>query len=169
MRTTSLFPCAASVLITVAGALNLFAGDPAPPATQPAHDNTVLEQKFARTMTNAVLVGHWTLDGDNKPPREERYTISSVMKLRGSLWLFNAHIQFGSKDVIVPLIIPVEWAGDTPIISVTDMGVPGIGKYTARVVIYEDRYAGIWSGSPTHGGSLFGRIEHPPATQPVTK
>ena len=112
-----------------------------------------------------LLVGRWTLDGDKNPPKEERYTITSVTKVHGDIWVFNARIQFGSKDVTVPLFIPVKWAGDTPIISVTDMGIPGIGKYTARVVIYEDRYSGIWYGSPTHGGALFGRIEHP-ATQP---
>jgi hypothetical protein len=146
--------------------MELFGAD-STPAAQPAPDTTQLEQKFSKTMTNAVLVGRWTLDGDDMPPKTERYTISSVTKLHGDLWLFNSRIQFGSKDVTVPLIIPVKWAGDTPVISVTDMGIPGIGAYTARVLIYDDRYVGTWSGSPTHGGTLFGRIEHPSTTQPA--
>jgi hypothetical protein len=49
------------------------------------------------------------------------------------------------------------------------MGVPGIGTYSARVLIYDDHYAGTWSGSATHRGSLFGKIEHAAATQPVEK
>ena len=160
MRTSFCIPFAASVFIS----LQLFAAD-APPAPP---DGTALEQKFITTMTNAVFVGRWTVDGDDKPPKTERYTIISVKKIAGDLWLFNARIQFGGKDVTVPLPIPVKWAGDTPVISVTDMGIPGIGTYTARVLIYEDRYAGTWNGA-THGGSLFGRIEHPPATQPAAK
>lgn len=167
MRTTFGFPCVASMVICLFIPVGLFAADPAPaPQGDP---QALLEQKFAESMTNAVLVGRFTIDGDDKPPKTERYTILSAKKVAGDLWLFNARIQFGSKDVTLPLPIPVKWAGDTPVISVTDMGVTGIGTYTARVLIYEDRYAGTWSGSPTHGGTLFGRIEHPAATQPAAK
>ena len=52
---------------------------------------------------------------------------------------------------------PVRWAGDTPVISVTNFGIPLIGTYSARVVIYQGQYAGTWSGK-THGGHLFGKI-----------
>ncbi|HWE00989.1 MAG TPA: hypothetical protein VG326_01170 [Tepidisphaeraceae bacterium] len=120
-------------------------------------------------MTNASLAGQFTIDGENTAPKKDHYTIVSVKKLRGDLWLFNARIQFGSKDVTVPLVLPVVWAGDTPIITVTNVGVPGIGSYTARVMIFDDHYAGVWSGGPTHQGLLFGRIEHAaPASAPAT-
>jgi hypothetical protein len=144
------------------------AADPPPAATQPADaEQEALEKQFAKTMTNAVLVGRFTIEGNDKPPGEEHYTITSATKIHGDLWLLNARIQFGNKDVTIPLILPVKWAGDTPIITVTKMGIPGIGTYTARVLIYDDHYAGTWSGSPTHRGSLFGKIEHPAATQPA--
>ena len=131
------------------------------PTTEPAIDQAALDTHFSKAMTNAVLVGRFTLEGDDKPPREERYTIASAKKLNGDLWLLAARIQFGSKDVTVPLVLPVKWAGDTPVITVTNMGIPGIGTYTARVLIYDDHYAGTWSGGPTHRGELFGKIEHP--------
>jgi hypothetical protein len=61
----------------------------------------------------------------------------------------------------------VKWAGDTPVISVTDVGVPGLGTYTARVVVYGDQYAGIWSTSDgSHGGQMWGKLEHP-TTKPA--
>jgi hypothetical protein len=146
----------------------LRAGAPAP-ATRPAEDSN-LDAQFERTLTNATLAGQFTIDGDGLAPKKDRYTIISVKKLKGDLWLFNARIQFGTKDVTVPLVLPVLWAGDTPVISVTDVGVPGIGSYTARVLIYDDHYAGTWSGGPTHQGMLFGRIEHAaPATAPAPK
>jgi hypothetical protein len=160
---------ALSLLTTTFVAANLRAADAPGPATQPSADadQAALEEQFVKTMTNAEMVGRFTMEGNDKPPAEEHYTISSVKKLHGDLWVIAARIQFGTKDVTVPLILPVKWAGDTPIIEVTDMGIPGIGKYTARVLIYDDHYAGTWSGSPTHRGSLFGKIEHAPTTQPA--
>jgi hypothetical protein len=161
------------LLITLIGVRHTFAADPAIPATQPVAaaeaDQAALEQQFIQTMNHAELVGRFTMEGDKNPPREEHYTIIGVTKVHGDLWLINARIQFGSKDVTVPLILPVKWAGDTPMISVTDMGIPGIGKYTARVLIYDDHYAGTWFGSATHRGALFGKIDHPAATQPAEK
>lgn len=143
------------------------ASDSATPATRPADDLSPLERKFEATLNNATLTGSFTIDGVEKPPRDEHYDIASVRKLRGNLWLFNARIRFGSKDVTVPLILPVEWAGDTPVITVTDVGIPGVGDYTARVLIYDDHYAGFWTGGPTHQGTLAGQIIHSPATQPA--
>ena len=154
------------IVILLIGTRTLFSADPVSPATQPAADQAALEQQFVRTMTHAVFVGRFTIEGDKTPPKEEHYTIAGVTKLHGDLWLINARIQFGSKDVTVPLMLPVKWAGDTPMISVTDVGIPGIGAYTARVLIYDDHYAGTWSGSATHRGALFGKIEHTPTTQP---
>lgn len=127
-------------------------------------DRAKLEEQFEKTMSGATLVGHFTVErpgqngGKAGEPKEERYTLTKVSKAQGDKWLFMARIQFGGKDVNVPLMIPVKWAGDTPVISVTDMGIPGLGTYTARVMVYGDHYAGTWSGGD-HGGHLWGRIE----------
>src|SRR4051812_39824116 len=76
----------------------------APPATQPAM--TELEQQFAARMTNAVMAGNYTL-GEKGTPKADRYTIVSVRKLKDDNWLFTARVQFGDKDVTIPMIIPV--------------------------------------------------------------
>ena len=140
---------------------------PKPATTAPAL--TDLEQQFTTRMTNAVMAGQYTL-GDKGAPKADRYTIVSVRKLKDDNWLFNARIEFGGKDVTIPMIIPVKWAGDTPVISVTNLGFPGLGSYTARVVIYGDQYAGTWAsaGANPHGGHLWGKIEKLPTTQPTT-
>ncbi len=118
-----------------------------------------LEGEFERTMSGAVLAGRFSVDG-RENLSEERYTISSVRKLGGGVWLINSRIQYGSRDVTVPVPVKVLWAGDTPVITLTDVAIPGIGTFTARVLIYRDRYAGTWSGGD-HGGQMFGLIEHP--------
>jgi hypothetical protein len=51
------------------------------------------------------------------------------------------------------------WAGDTPVITLTDLSIPGVGSYTAHVVLYRDQYAGTRSGKNV-GGQLFGKIVH---------
>jgi hypothetical protein len=51
----------------------------------------------------------------------------------------------------------VKWAGDTPVISVTNVAFPGLGTYSARVVVYDGQYAGTWGGKD-HGGQMFGKI-----------
>ena len=43
-------------------------------------------------------------------------------------------------------------------ICVDRLGIPGLGVYTARVMIYADHYAGFWS-SADHSGHLFGIVE----------
>jgi hypothetical protein len=97
--------------------------------------------------------------GEGRALKEEKYTLGKVEKLRDDYWQFNVRIQYGEKDATLPLPLQVQWAGDTPIITLTKQLVPGFGTFTARVLIYDDHYAGFWSGGD-HGGHLFGRITH---------
>ena len=108
-------------------------------------------------MTGAVLAGKFSVTG-RESLSDERYTISGVSKVGGGVWLLHCRIQYGSRDVTVPVPVKVLWAGDTPVISLTDVPIPGVGTFTARVLVYRDEYAGTWSGEG-HGGQMFGRIE----------
>ncbi len=145
------------------------------PATTQAVTQADLEREFAEMLSGSTLVGKFTETHADQPqarpepakPKEDRYTLTKVTKLYGDNWLFVARIQFGDKDVSVPILLPVKWAGDTPVITVTDAKIPGLGTYTARVMFYRDEYAGTWSGG-NHGGHLWGKIERAkPATQPA--
>jgi hypothetical protein len=129
-----------------------------PKAPEPKLDQAKLEKKFGEALSGATLVGHFTMGDNAGEPKEERYVINKVTKLKGDYWLFTARIQYGKKDLTVPMMLPVKWAGDTAVITVTDLGIPGMGTYTARVLIYGDQYAGTWSGGK-RGGHLWGRIE----------
>jgi hypothetical protein len=128
-------------------------------AAAPKPSQEELEKRFAEKMSGATLVGRFTVTGikEGQPLAEDRYTLGKVHKLKNGLWSIEARIQYGGRDVTLPLALPVEWAGDTPVISVTKVAFPGLGTYSARVLIYEDQYAGTWSGSD-HGGQMFGQI-----------
>jgi len=133
---------------------------------KPAADDPVLndaEKKFTEQMTNVVMNGQSTTG--KAAPKADKYEIVSVKKIKGDDWQFVARIKFGANDVAIPMTVPVKWAGDTAVISVTDWGLPGLGTYTARVVIYNDTYAGTWqaNGANPHGGVLWGEIEKMPA------
>ena len=174
---TRALSCLVATALLAASAATLYAQSVPPPATQatqPALDQAALEREFQQRMSGAVLVGRFSDSArPDTAPKEDRYTIQRVSKIEGAgdRWLFLCRIQFGKKDIAVPLTIPVRWAGDTPVISVTDMTIPGMGTYTARVMIYDDQYAGTWRGG-THGGHLWGRIERAATTraaEPTTR
>jgi len=115
-----------------------------------------LEEHFRQSLSGATLAGYFTV-GDKKDLREEKYTITKVSKIPGGLWLFQVRIQYGQRDVTLPLPLNVQWAGDTPVITLTDLSIPNLGTYTARVLIYRNQYAGTWSGGDV-GGQMFGRV-----------
>jgi hypothetical protein len=118
-----------------------------------------LERQFTDQMNGAALVGHFTVAGrEDRAANPDRYDISSVEKVGGDQWRFNARIRYGSVDATVPIVVTMRWAGDTPMITITDFSIPRMGTFTARVFFYADRYAGTWQHGAV-GGHMFGRIE----------
>ena len=116
-----------------------------------------LEQKLQQMMSGVTMIGHSASLKEEGTSGEERYVIEKVSKLRGDTWLFHVRIQYGSHDIPIPLPVTIKWAGDTPVITITNLTIPGLGTYTARVLLYQDQYAGTWS-SKDHGGQVFGKI-----------
>lgn len=115
-----------------------------------------LESELEKTLTGAVLAGKFQL---GEKVHEDKYTISKASKLTGETWLIQSRIQYGTHDVTVPIPITVKWAGDTPVLTLTDAGIPGMGKFTARVLIYRGNYAGYWANDKGHGGQMWGKVE----------
>ena len=126
---------------------------------KPKRSPAELEAQFKETLTMATLAGRWCAiqDGRLGPEKQEKYTVNSVTKVGGDLWLINSRIQYGKMDFVAPIPVQVKWAGDTPVIILDKVGIPGSGEYSARVLIFEKTYAGTWSGGD-HGGLLNGII-----------
>jgi hypothetical protein len=124
-----------------------------------------LEQRFAKTLTGATLKGSWQMTREQglagkaplSEPREDKYSIVSVNKQEDDWWLFKARIEYGENDLTLPIRLRVVWAGDTAVITVDDFGFPGIGLYSARVMIYGNFYSGVWYGT-NYGGVMSGQI-----------
>jgi hypothetical protein len=124
-------------------------------------DQARLEKEFQDMLSGATLVGRFTSSSSDRV-HEDRYTVNSVTKLGGGLWTVNARIQYGQNDYTVPVPVRVVWAGDTPMITMTDVGLPGKGSFTARVLFYRGQYAGTWSNEKGVGGQMFGKLEKRP-------
>jgi hypothetical protein len=134
----------------------------ATPIEKDAAEQTKRIAELEKSLSGAVLVGHFTVTGRSSGDKhEERYELGEVKHLQGDMWMIAARIKYGEHDLTIPLTLPIRWAGDTPMICVDDMAFPGMGTYTARVMFYRDHYAGFWTGKD-HGGHLFGTLEHPP-------
>ena len=119
-----------------------------------------LIKDLEKTLTGARMTGQFTVTGkDDKPPAKEEYTITLAQKIpKGDLWLIKANIKYGNTDKTFPIPLEIKWAGDTPVITLTNLSIPGLGTFSSRVVIYEGRYAGTWQHDKV-GGHLFGTIE----------
>jgi len=129
----------------------------AKPAKKP--DKKALLTEFEQKLSGATLVGQFTVLGKPGKLQQERYEITSVRKMpQGDYWTFNAKIKYGGKNIEVPLPLEVKWAGDTPVITVNNFTIPGLGTFTSRVVIYKNKYCGTWTHDNV-GGHLFGTIE----------
>lgn len=131
----------------------------AAPCRGQSTDLNEAEQAFADLMSGAAMVGRFSVDGRDTPPKEERYEISRAQKLGGDKWLITARIKYGQNDIEVPVAVQMNWAGDTPVLSVTDIAIPGLGEgFTTRLLFYRDRYAGSWYHGEA-GGHMWGKIE----------
>ncbi len=119
------------------------------------------DEAFSKSMAKCVLVGSFTIDGKESEgaPKAERYEIESVTQASENLWIFMTRVKYGKLDTKLPITVPVEWAGDTPMVSLTNATLPGLGEgFSARVIFHESRYAGTWQHGAI-GGHMFGKIE----------
>ena len=138
-------------------ALVLAAGGCSRQAPPGADEQAQRDRDFEAMMTNVSLVGQSTMFGREGISGKEEYVIEKVSRVAGDNWLFHTTMKLGSGDVSVPIPITILWAGDTPVITLTDLSIPGMGSYSARVLLYRDHYAGTWLGAEG-GGHVFGDI-----------
>jgi hypothetical protein len=112
-------------------------------------------------LSGATLEGTYTSTAPGSDPAklsQDKYTLGDVRKIAGRLWLIQARIEYGEHDVTLPITVPIDWAGDTPVIVVDNLGLPPFGTVSARVMFFAGHYAGYWKHGQ-QGGHLFGVIK----------
>jgi hypothetical protein len=131
-------------------------GNAIPPASLPA-----AERAFAERMRGVTMAGTFTVSGrEDRAPSRDRYEIASVEKVGDDLWRFTVKMDCcgAAGQSGIPIVVPMRFVGDTPVIMMTGHSLPGLGTFTVRVLFYGDRYAGTWQHG-TVGGHMTGRIE----------
>jgi hypothetical protein len=156
----------AAILASVSGTLltDVVAADPPaaknadPAKTAPTREE--LYKRFSAQMSGVKLVGRFTVLGkENEKLAAEEYRILSVVKMDdGDYWLLTARIKYGKNDVTVPMPLQIKWAGETPVITLDKVTIPGLGTFSSRVLFHENMYAGTWMHDKV-GGHLFGTVE----------
>lgn len=118
------------------------------------------EERFKFLFTKASLSGRWAALRDGQLGEErtgDKYNIMSVIKGTGSNWIVNAKMKYRDQEFVMPIPVQMKFTGDTAIMEVNELAIPGGGTYTARLMIYERTYSGTWKGQ-RGGGMLYGTI-----------
>ncbi len=140
-----------------------------PSESKPADAQAARLEKLAKYLTNTRWTGQFTVTGKDTPPTPEHYEITQAIKAdEGDYWNLVVRIKYGANDTTLPLPpIEIKWAGETPVITVDKVTIPGLGTFDARVLIRGGQYAGTWTHDEV-GGHLFGKIEKLEAEPPGT-
>ena len=114
------------------------------------------EKRFKESMTNVTLSGFFTEDGIAEMS-EDRYVIEGATKGKDDQWKFDARVEYNKKEIKFGLPVEVKWAGDTPVVTIHNFPIPGVGTFQARILFFNSSYAGTWVGKK-RGGKLFGNV-----------
>ena len=134
-------------------------------------DENLLNQKLQRFLTDITFRGHFTTDkkgSENELPKKDEYTITSATHISGDYWLLTSRIQYRDIDVTLPVPVMIRWAGTTPVITLEEVTLPGMGTFSSRVLIHKNRYTGTWQHDDV-GGHLFGTLSKPESFSDIPK
>lgn len=144
------------LLLTVAASMILSSAVFSQDADQAARD-----QKFEETMRDARLEGNFSVVTDQGMQSDfsELYMVSELERGEDDTWIFKAKMKYGENahEAEFPIPVQVIWAGDTPMITMENTTVDGLGTFTVRLLLHGDRYAGTWQHG-AFGGHMWGRI-----------
>lgn len=90
---------------------------------------------------------------------DDFYEILSVIKFDGNCWCFNVCMKYMSVDVMLLVVVLIEWVGDILMVLIIDFEIFGFGnEFGVCVVFYDGCYVGIWDYGEV-GGLMYGMIE----------
>lgn len=160
----AVFPTSVAVLICLAMSLTTARAQDTAEASgeQSSNEPSAREQRLAKYLSGTQFIGRFTIDGKDNVPKTEAYTIKSCEKLPSAdLYRFVARIKYGDVDQEVPMDLKILWSGNTPVITLDSLWIPGMGTFDARVLIQSGPEAGRYAGTWQHGeagGHMFGKI-----------
>ena len=129
---------------------------------------TDAERRFVDEMRDVSLVGRSPSPAARTARRRPIATTSPASRKSATICgASTPKMDCCGVNGAIPIVVPMRWIGDTPVIMMTDTSLPGLGTFTVRVFFYGDRYAGTWQHGKV-GGHMSGRIERN-ASQPSSR
>jgi hypothetical protein len=144
-------------------------------ATARAQGDAEIEGKFIAMLKNATLNGSWApvtggrLGGEKG---NDHYQIARVEKGEGGKWSVVSVFKFQGREMQFPIPCTVKFAGDTAVLILENVRAgPGAANWSARVMFFDDVYAGRWweTSNKEHGGTINGTITRADAKAPENK
>ena len=148
--------------LLVASSVVITAQDQKPAASAgAAAPMNAAETKFKELLANSTLAGRWASvkEGELGEEKQDQYNIVSASKVKDDAWVIMAKMKYRDREMEIPFPVKVQFAGDTPVIVVDQLAVPGGGTYSARVLFFEKTYAGSWTGADGRGGLISGVVK----------
>src|SRR5262245_3019043 len=119
-----------SLISFLLAAMSLAAQQTAPASTAtaipraPAVELNGAEKQCKESTSNVSLRGFLTV-GDESQPKEDGYTIGKITKIGEDLWSFDASIEHNGRAFKAVVKVPVKWAGDTPVLTLSNYLIKG--------------------------------------------
>ena len=91
------------------------------------------DRQVEQLLNGVTLVGRSTTTGRDTLSSEERYVIEGVTRISGETWMVRSRFQYSGRDI--PIVIPVQirWAGDTPVLCLTDFAIQKLVEHSAEL------------------------------------
>lgn len=142
------------------------------PALSMAQGDDDSEAKFIAMLKNATLKGSWAPVQQGKLGSEkggDSYRIARAEKTADGKWSIVSIFSVGGQQVEFPIAASVKFAGDTAVLILDNVRAsPGKANWSARVMFFDDVYAGRWweSANREHGGTISGTITRAEKSSP---
>src|SRR5262245_62051252 len=134
------------------------------PSSSWAQGDGDVEAKFVAMLKNATLKGTWAPVAGGQLGKEkgdDSYKIARVEKGEGGKWSVVSVFNYQGKEMQFPIPCTVKFAGDTAVLILDNVRAgPGKANWSARVMFFDDVYAGRWweTANKEHGGTIAGTI-----------
>jgi hypothetical protein len=123
-----------------------------------------VEAKFVAMLKNATLKGSWAPVQQGKLGTDkgnDGYRIARAEKSADGKWSIVSVINAQGRRIEFPIPATVKFAGDTAVLILDNVRAgPGGANWSARVMFFDDVYAGRWweTTNKEHGGTIAGTI-----------
>jgi hypothetical protein len=130
------------------------------------------EGKFIAMLKNATLKGSWAPVTGGKLGGEkgnDSYKIARVEKKEDGKWSVVSVFNVQGREMQFPIPCTVKFAGDTAVLILDNVrAAPGNANWSARVMFFDDVYAGRWweTSNKEHGGTINGTINREEPKKP---